>query len=92
MMSRLRTREVVPTIVGLQELLETIRSAEVERVRSKLGALTPQQEEAIEALTRGIINKIAHAPITEMRKQAGSPHGIHLVETIRKMFRLGERR
>lgn len=91
MMSRLRTREVVPTIVGLQEMLEQIRTAEVERIRPKLGTLTTQQEEAIDALTRGIINKIAHAPITELRKQAGSPHGTHVVDTIRKMFRLGEK-
>ena len=42
-------------------------------MRAKLGVLTPQQQEAIEAMTRGIINKIAHAPITEMRRKANDP-------------------
>ena len=90
MVIRLKTREVTPTIVSLQEQLEMVRSGEIERLRGKLGALTPQQEDAIQAITRGIINKIAHGPITELRRQAADPGGIHLVSTIRKLFRLGE--
>ncbi len=90
MMLRLKTREVTPTIVSLQEQLEQVRMSEIDRVRAKLGVLTPQQQEAIETLTRGIINKIAHAPITEMRRKANDPEGIQLVHTIRKLFRLGE--
>ena len=90
MVLRLKTREMTPTIISLQEQLEQLRAAEIERARGKLGALTPQQEEAIEALTRGIINKIAHGPITEMRRKASDPDGIHLMNTIRKLFRLGE--
>jgi glutamyl-tRNA reductase len=90
MMLRMKTREVTPTIVSLQEQLELLRAAEVERVRGKLGNLTPQQQEAIDAMTRGIINKIAHGPISEMRRKANDPEGIQLMHTIRKLFRLGE--
>ena len=90
MMSRLKAREIAPTIVSLQEQLELLRLAEVERVRGKLGTLAPHQEEAIEALTRGIINKIAHGPISELRKQASAPDGHHFVTIIRKVFRLGD--
>ena len=62
-------------------------------MRGKLGALTPQQEEAIEAITRGIVNKIAHGPITELRRQAADPGGVHVVgRMIRKLFRLGGER
>jgi glutamyl-tRNA reductase len=88
MLARLRAREVVPTIVGLQVQLEQIRAAELERVRGKLGALTPQQEEALEALTRGLVNKIAHGPISELRRRAGHPDGLHIIEALRKAFRL----
>jgi glutamyl-tRNA reductase len=88
MVSRMRAREVVPTITSLQDQLEQLRQAEVARMRGKLGALTPQQEEAIEALTRGLINKIAHGPISELRRQAGQPEGIHIIDAIRKVFRL----
>jgi glutamyl-tRNA reductase len=90
MMLRLKTREVAPTIVSLQEQLEQLRASEVQRMRGKLGALTPQQEEAVEAITRGIINKIAHGPISELRKHAAKPEGLHLTTTIRKLFRLGD--
>jgi glutamyl-tRNA reductase len=88
MLSRLRAREVVPTITSLQDQLEQLRLAEVARVRGRLGALTPLQEEAIEALTRGLINKIAHGPISELRRQAGQPEGIQLIDAIRRLFRL----
>jgi len=90
MVSRLRTREVVPTIVGLQERLESLRTAEIERMRGKLGLLTREQEEALDALTKGIINKIAHGPISELRKQASMPEGHHFIKAVRKVFRLGD--
>jgi glutamyl-tRNA reductase len=89
MMVRLKTREVAPTIVSLQEQLEQWRRGEIDRQRTKLGSLTAQQEEAIDAITRGIVNKIAHGPITELRRQAADPSGIHLMSTIRRLFRLG---
>lgn len=90
LLARLKTREVAPTIVSLQQQLEHWRQAELERVRGKLGHLTPQQQEAIEALTRGLINKIAHAPIAELRRQAGDPDGIQTIELIRRIFRLDQ--
>src|ERR1041385_961793 len=65
MMARLKVAEVTPLIVGLQEQIELIRLGEIEKVPRRLGALTPQQEEALDALTHGIINKIAHGPISE---------------------------
>ena len=88
MMARLRVQEVTPTIVSLQEQLEQIRAAEMDRMRRKFGPLTPQQEEAWEALTRGIVNKIAHGPISQLREHAGSPEGAHVIDAIRKVFHL----
>jgi glutamyl-tRNA reductase len=89
MMQRLKTREVAPTIVSLQEQLESVRANEIARMRTRLGQMTPQQEEAVEAITRGIINKIAHGPITELRRSASDPEGAHLTDLIRRVFRLG---
>jgi len=68
--ARLQTLDVVPTIVSLQDHLETIRQAEIDRVRGRMGRLTPEQEMAIEALTRGIINKVMHTPITTLKTAA----------------------
>ncbi len=88
-MSRLKEREIAPMIVSLQEQLELVRTSEIERMRGKLGTLTPQQQEAVEALTRGIINKIAHGPISELRRQASQPDGAHFASVIKRVFRLG---
>ena len=88
MLSRLKTRDVVPIIVGLQEQLENLRAAEVARMRGRFGTLTHEQEEALEALTRGLMNKIAHVPISELRKQASQPDAPNFINAIRKAFRL----
>ncbi|MEO7649684.1 MAG: glutamyl-tRNA reductase, partial [Bryobacteraceae bacterium] len=88
LMSRIKAQDVAPAIVSLREQLEQIRIIEIEKVRTKLGKLTSQQEEALEALTRGIINKIAHGPVSELKKQASEPDGIHVVDAIRKVFHL----
>ena len=90
MMERLRAREAAPLIVNLQKQLDAIRTSELERMRGKFGALTPQQEEALEALTRGIINKIAHAPIAELRRSANAAGDSAHLELIRRLFRLDD--
>jgi glutamyl-tRNA reductase len=88
MMVRLKVAEVTPAIVQIQEQLERIRVAEIDKVRRKFGPFTPQQEEAMEALTRGIVNKVAHGPISELRQHAGKPEDAHVVAAIRKAFHL----
>ncbi|HMD50957.1 MAG TPA: glutamyl-tRNA reductase [Bryobacteraceae bacterium] len=88
MVARLKSREVVPTIVSLQDQLEHMRAAELARMRGKFGALTPEQEQALEALTKSIINKVAHGPISELRRHASEPDGHQFIATIRKVFRL----
>ncbi|HEY1242595.1 MAG TPA: glutamyl-tRNA reductase [Bryobacteraceae bacterium] len=88
MMARLKLVEITPTIVGLQEQLESIRAAEVEKVKRRYGPFTEQQEEALEAATHAIINKVAHGPISELRVQAAKPDGAHAVALIKKVFHL----
>jgi glutamyl-tRNA reductase len=90
MMRRLASREVVPTIVALEERLNRIRELELERQRGQLQSLTPEQREAVDSLTRGIVNKILHGPITELKSGAGQPGHHTLVELVRKMFRVAE--
>jgi len=88
MMARLKVAEVTPLIVGLQEQLEQIRAGEMEKTRRKFGPFTPEQEQAMDALTRAIVNKIAHGPISELRNHAAHPDGAHVVAAIRKAFHL----
>jgi glutamyl-tRNA reductase len=94
--TKLRARDVAPTIVSLQEQLDTIRRDVLSKYRGKLGPLSSEQEEALEALTRGIVNRIAHGPISEMRRQASvfrdanepAKEEAELVSAVRRIFRL----
>src|SRR5271157_108773 len=88
-MRRLASRDLVPTIVALEDRLNAIREGEVERYNTRLGNLTPEQRQAVDALTRGIMNKILHGPITELKNGAGQPEQAALVRLVRKIFGLG---
>jgi len=88
MMARLRIEEVTPTIISLQSQLEEIRAAEVSRALRRMPDLTPEQVQQFEAATRSMINKIAHGPISELRRNAGQPEGNQAIELIRKVFHL----
>jgi glutamyl-tRNA reductase len=87
-LARMQTLDVVPTIVSLQEHLETIRQAEIDRVRGRLGELSPEQELAIEAMSRGIINKIMHTPITTLKSAAREEQGTTVIDVVRRLFNL----
>jgi glutamyl-tRNA reductase len=85
---RMKSLHLVPTIVSLQEYCETIRQAEIDRIRGRLGSVTPEQEAAIEAMTRGIINKLLHTPITTLKSSAAEPEAATIQEMVRKLFNL----
>jgi glutamyl-tRNA reductase len=84
----LKTLDVVPTIVDLQAQLEQLRLQEIARVKDQLGDLTPEQRQAIERLTKGLVNKVLHSPITELKSLAHQSDGMRLVETVRRIFNL----
>jgi glutamyl-tRNA reductase len=86
--ARLQTLDVVPTIVSLQDHLETIRQAEIDRVRGRLGPMTTDQELAVEALTRGIVNKIMHTPISTLKTAARDPESTTVIDLVRRLFNL----
>jgi len=87
---RLQTLTVTPTIVSLQDQLETIRQAEIDRVRGRLGQLSPEQELAIDALTRGIVNKIMHTPVATLKSAAKESEATAVVDVVRRIFNLKE--
>ena len=88
LVERLKVREVAPTIVGIHQQLDEMSRTELERVRARLGELSPQQEEALRAYTRGLLNKIAHGPTVELRRAAVRPEGERVIRLVRRMFRL----
>jgi glutamyl-tRNA reductase len=67
---RQRTVSAAPAIVALQRRAEEIRLAELNRLHARLGSLTPEQLAAVEALTRGIVNKFLHPPMQALKQAA----------------------
>jgi glutamyl-tRNA reductase len=65
---RLQSRDAVPAIKALQQQAEELRQAELARSQSKLAALTPEQREAVEALTRSLTAKLLHPQLTALRE------------------------
>jgi glutamyl-tRNA reductase len=86
LLRRLASRDVVPTIVALEERLSRIRESETDRFRGRLSSLSPEQRQTVDALTRGILNKILHGPITELKSGAGHPEQGAMEHLIRKIF------
>jgi len=90
--ARLQTLDVVPTIISLQDHFEMIRQAEIDRVRGRLGQLSPEQELAIETLTHGIVNKIVHAPISTLKTAARESEATTVIDVVRRLFNLQEKK
>lgn len=67
---RQRAVNVAPAIVALQQKADEIRRAELERMHAKLASLSPEQMAAVEALTRGLVNKFLHPPMQAIKQAA----------------------
>jgi glutamyl-tRNA reductase len=52
--------------------------------------LDAEQSEAVEKLTRGIVNKIMHAPISRLRDETDREIGLARLEEARSLFALDE--
>ncbi len=65
-----RAVNVAPAIMALQRRAEEIRQSELQRVQARLGVLTTEQLAAIEALTRGLVNKFLHPPMQALKQAA----------------------
>lgn len=83
--ARLQTLDAVPGILALQQHAEQLRLTELDRARAKLGSLTPEQQEAVDALTRSMMNKFLHLPMTTLRKSANEGDAATL-NVIQRLF------
>jgi glutamyl-tRNA reductase len=82
--------EVAPTIHALRGALHDLRRRELDRFRRKLGPLAPKQQEAIEALTHSIVQKILHPTIRHLKAAAETGHAAGRASLYREIFGLLE--
>merc|ERR1719201_2524071 len=75
----------VPTIAKLQKKFETVRAAEIAKASKKgLKALSDKERQAVDAATKGILNKLLHGPMSYLRKddQDGSKATVQQIEEL----------
>ncbi|AUC61699.1 glutamyl-tRNA reductase HemA [Cyanobacterium sp. HL-69] len=81
--------ETVPTISCLRTKIEGIREQELEKALSRLGSeFGEKHQEVIEALTRGIVNKILHDPMVQLRAQQDIEARRKALNTLQTLFNL----
>ena len=81
-----RSLETVPLVKGLLQEAETIRKAEVEKTLRRLPDMTPQQRKAVEQLSRSIVNKLLHKPITSLKEPKAASH----LQSIKELFQVDD--
>jgi glutamyl-tRNA reductase len=85
----LRSLETVNTISCLRDKVEAIRAQELEKALSRLGTeFGDRHREVIEALTKGIVNKILHDPMVQLRSQQDIEARRKAMETLELLFNL----
>jgi glutamyl-tRNA reductase len=82
----LEGRSVVPTIAALSRHHDALRTAEIERAR-RLLANGASPEQALDALARGLTNKLMHAPLAALNG-AGEAERAELIATLVRLYNL----
>jgi glutamyl-tRNA reductase len=84
-----RSLETVPIISSLRAKVEDIREQELEKALSRLGSeFAEKHQEVIEALTRGIVNKILHDPMVQLRAQQDIEVRRKAMQSLHMLFNL----
>lgn len=84
-----RSLDTVFTISSLRSKIEAIREQELEKALSRLGnEFAGKNQEVIEALTRGIVNKILHDPMVQLRAQRDIEARKQAMHTLHTLFDL----
>jgi glutamyl-tRNA reductase len=79
-------REVAPIVSALRARAEAVRTSELGRYRARLEGLDPAAREAVEALTRGIVNKLLHDPTVRVKDAAGTARGELYADALADLF------
>jgi len=85
-----RTLDLSPVIVGVRQRLDDLRAGEMERFRSRLSGLTPEQQRAVEEMTGSLLNKILHHPIRALKGSVHHQDGTDRVRFFREVFGIHE--
>lgn len=80
-----RSRQVIPTIIGLRALAASIRDEELDRAIAGFGPMDQRQEQRLRAMGHRIIGRLLHQPLTMLRQD--SENG-NMAQVLRYLFQL----
>jgi len=80
--------DISATLVSLREYFENVRCGEIQRVRGRLGNLSPDQANAVDSLCHAIIEKMLQAPIAMLKSASVGNEAAFALETVRRIFDL----
>jgi len=80
-------REVAPLVTALRQRVEDLRLAELDRVAGGV-ADDPTVRAALEAVTRGLVNKLLHEPTVRLKDAAGTARGDLYADALAELFAL----
>ena len=81
--------EAVPTINRLRRHMEEIREQELLKALSRMGSdFSDRERKVVEALTKGLVNKILHAPTTALRAAQPRPQRVASMQALERLFGL----
>ncbi len=80
----------VPVLTRFRAEMERVRRDEVEQAMRKLAHLPPAEREAVEHLSRALMNKFLHEPSVRLRAAAANGRGLGIVDALRYLFALDE--
>ena len=78
--------EAVPVLTEMREAAERMRAREVAQALRRLPDLDEAQREAIENLSRALLNKFLHEPSVRLREAAANGRGLAIVDAARYLF------
>jgi glutamyl-tRNA reductase len=81
-------RQAAPLVAQLHAAAESVRAAEIARMKRRLASLEPEQRDAVEALTKGIVAKLLHDMSVRLKDDAGTPRGERNAAAVRDLFDL----
>jgi glutamyl-tRNA reductase len=85
-----RSLELAPTIVALRKRFGQVAEEELRRALPRLQSLSEPDRAVLEAMSRSLVNKLLHQPMTELKAGAGAPDGALLIDAVRRLFALSE--
>jgi glutamyl-tRNA reductase len=83
-----REARLNPTIRVLRARAEQVRQQELAKVSTRLAGLDDRQRAAVEAVTRGLVNKLLHDPMVRGKTLAARPDGDLYVAALRELYGL----